>query len=66
MNTAQTTERLLTPREAADRLCISERKLWALTMPRGSLPCVRIARSVRYAVHDLDGFVARMTTTMDA
>jgi len=64
---ATTTEKLLTSREAADRLRISERKLWGLTMPRGSLPCVRIARSVRYSVEDLDAFVSKMrTTTIDA
>ncbi len=58
-----TKDKLLTPRQAAERLCISERKLWGLTMPRGELPCVRIARSVRYDGDDLDAFVAKMRTT---
>lgn len=66
MHTIEHTKLLVTPREAAERLSISERKLWDMAMPRGPLPCVRIARSVRYAVADLDQFVAQMRTTMDA
>ena len=40
---------LLKPREAAARLSISERQLWAQTCPRGPIPCVRIGSCVRYA-----------------
>jgi len=45
---------LLTPRQAAAALSISPRSLWAITTPRGDLPCARINRSVRYAVRDLE------------
>ncbi len=66
MNSTNAIKCLLTPRQAEERLSISERKLWGLTMPRGDLACVRIARSVRYAVEDLEAFVAKMRTTTDA
>lgn len=52
-------EKLLKPSEAAQRLSISERKLWGLSAPRGPLPCVRIGRSVRYAPADLDEYIHR-------
>lgn len=58
--------RLLTAREAAERLSICERKLWSLTVPRGRLPCVRIARSVRYSVDDLDEFIASLRSTAES
>lgn len=51
---------LLTPRQAAERLSISERKLWGLTAPRGPVPCVRIGRSVRYRAADLDGYAEQL------
>lgn len=51
-STPMTVARLTTARQAADILCISERKLWDLTN-RGEVPCVRIDRSVRYDVKDL-------------
>jgi excisionase family DNA binding protein len=47
---------LLTPRQAAAALSISERTLWQLTRDR-ALPCVRIGRSVRYARNDLLAFI---------
>ena len=43
---------LLNSREAARLLCISERTLWTM-MKSGSLPHVRIGRSVRYDRGDL-------------
>jgi hypothetical protein len=51
---------LLTPREAAGRLAISERSLWGISAPRGPLPVVRIGKSVRYAVADLAAYVDRL------
>jgi hypothetical protein len=51
------TVKLLKPPEAAQRLSISERKLWGLTVPRGPLRCVRIGRSVRYSPADLAEYV---------
>ena len=50
---------LLTPRDAAQTLAVCERSLWAMTAPRGPIPCVRIGRSVRYAIDDLRSFIER-------
>lgn len=49
---------LLTPREAAEALRISQRKLWGLTAS-GQIPCVRIGRSVRYQPNDLRTWIDR-------
>ena len=43
---------LVPPREAARLLSISPRKLWDLTAA-AEIPCVRIERSVRYSVSEL-------------
>ena len=40
----------LRPREAAKALGISPRTLWALSAPRGPIPCVRIGPGKRQAV----------------
>jgi excisionase family DNA binding protein len=47
---------LLTAREAARSLAISERKLWELTK-RKLIPCVRIGRAVRYSPLDLQAWI---------
>ena len=47
---------LLTPREAAEALRISERKLWGLTAS-GQIPSLRIGRSVRYDINDLRDWI---------
>jgi hypothetical protein len=47
---------LVTSRDAARMLSISERTLWSVTKQR-RLRCVRIGRAVRYAVGDLEAFV---------
>jgi len=47
---------LLTAREAAEELTISERTLWTLTKA-GEIPSVRIGRSVRYLPSDLSDYV---------
>jgi hypothetical protein len=49
---------LLTRREAAEALGVSQRFLWDLTAPRGPLPAIRlpgrgVSRSLRYDVRDL-------------
>ena len=50
---------LLTSRDAARALSISERTLWGLTQPRGPIPVVRVgSRLVRYAVADLEAWIA--------
>ncbi len=55
--TTEEQRKLLRPREAADRLTISERQLWAQTDPRGPIPCVRIGKSVRYSPDAIQRFI---------
>ncbi len=38
----------LRPKDAAKALGIGQRKLWALTQPRGPIPCVRVGTCVLY------------------
>ena len=52
---------LLTAREAADVLRISERTLWTLTQ-EGELPSVRVGRSVRYDQGDLAEWITSRKT----
>ncbi len=47
---------LLTPRQAAAALQLSERTLWALTK-RGEVRRLKINSSVRYDVKDLEAFI---------
>ena len=47
---------LLTPRETAEVLRISERTLWGLTAS-GQIPSLRIGRSVRYDINDLRDWI---------
>jgi excisionase family DNA binding protein len=51
---------LLTSREAAELLSISERTLWTLTKA-GSIAVVKIGGSKRYAISDLERFIANQT-----
>ena len=44
-------------KQAAEYLCISERKLWDLQKTQ-RIPAVRIDRSVRFDRDDLDTFIA--------
>jgi Helix-turn-helix domain len=57
---------LLTAREAAKALSVSERTLFSVSVPRGPLPVVRIGRAVRYCVADLQAFIEGRRTTRDA
>ena len=47
---------LLTPKQAAEVLGISPRKLWGLTAS-GRIPHIRIDRCVRYPVDDLQRWI---------
>lgn len=49
--------RLVRPRDAAQMLAISERKLWEISSPRGPVPCLRIGRVVRYDLADLRAWI---------
>ena len=51
--------KLLTAREAAARLGMSERKLFSLSAPRGPVGVLRDGRWVRYDPRDLDEFISR-------
>lgn len=57
-STSQTVPLLVTTKVAASLLSISERKLWELKKS-DTIPCVRIGKSVRFDVRDLDAFIAR-------
>ncbi|MHC4114377.1 MAG: helix-turn-helix domain-containing protein [Planctomycetota bacterium] len=48
--------KLMTSKQAAEYLCISERKLWDLQKLQ-RIPVVRIDRSVRFDRDDLDSFI---------
>ncbi len=62
--TADIQPKLLTPRQTASYLNISERKLWNLTND-GSIPCIRIGRAVRYSVSDLDSWIDSQRTAAE-
>ncbi|HEY4313831.1 MAG TPA: helix-turn-helix domain-containing protein [Pirellulales bacterium] len=47
---------LVTSKQAASMLAISERTLWQLTSD-GHLPAVRFGRTVRYDLSDLRAFI---------
>jgi excisionase family DNA binding protein len=47
---------LLTPKQAAAALSISERKLWELSR-LGTIKRLKIGASVRYALHDLEEWI---------
>lgn len=53
--------RLLTSKESANYLAISERKLWSMSKA-GGIPVVRFGRAVRYDVTDLDEFIQQAKT----
>ena len=49
---------LLTARDAARALAVSDRKLWSLKAS-GEIPCVRVGRAVRYDPRDLVAWIDR-------
>ncbi len=49
---------LLTPRDAARRLSLSEKTLYNYTKA-GQIPVVRIGRAVRYSLDDLKSWIQR-------
>ena len=57
---APTPPAILTRREAARFLSVSERQVWNLQND-GRLPHVRIGRSVRFRVSDLEAFIEART-----
>jgi len=63
MKPQQTESLSLRPREAAAALGISLRHLWALSAPRGDIPCVRVGhgkrKTVLYPVAHLQDWLRR-------
>jgi excisionase family DNA binding protein len=51
--------RVVNAQTAGRLLGVSRTTLWELSR-RGELPCLHIGRSVRWAVADIDAFIARM------
>jgi excisionase family DNA binding protein len=57
---------LLTARDAARALAISEKTLWSLTTPRGTIPALRVGeRSIRYSLAALEEWIARQPATAE-
>ena len=52
-----TMSKLITSKQAAEYLCICERKLWDLQKSQ-RIPAVRIDRAVRFDRDDIDAFIA--------
>ena len=57
MNSPAPVPLLLTPRQAAQMLAVSERKLWSLTHVEKAIPFVKCGRLTRYAMADLQAWV---------
>ena len=56
VNNLRVGQLLLTPRQAAEALQISERKLWGMKAS-GEIPHVLLGRSVRYPLADLQQWI---------
>ena len=52
-------ERLLTPREVADRLTIAEHTLALWRAERRHLPFIKIGRLVRYSEDEVEAFIEK-------
>jgi predicted DNA-binding transcriptional regulator AlpA len=64
--TDATVDRLaLRPKEAATALGISDKTLWSLTSPRGSVPCVRVGSRVLYFRHQLERWADEQAAQQD-
>ena len=58
MNEPSPVKLLLTPRQAAAALQLSERTLWELAR-RGEIQRLKINSSVRFDIKDLEAFIAK-------
>jgi excisionase family DNA binding protein len=58
MISTQNEKMLLTPRETAKALSICEKTLYALTKS-GELRAIKIGRSVRYSVDDINNWIRK-------
>ena len=59
MNEYYTPKKLMKSKQAAEYLCISERKLWDLSKS-GRIQTVRIDRAVRFDIADLNLFINQL------
>ena len=59
MSESHTSKKLMNCKQAADYLCICQRKLWDLSKS-GRIQTVRIDRAVRYDIADLDSFIEQL------
>lgn len=57
-DTTSPQKRLIKPRQGAEYLGISERKLWQMTKD-GRICAIKFDRVVRYDIADLDEFIAK-------
>ena len=57
---------LISAREAAAMLSVSEKHLWSNSTPRGPIPAVKIGNRVLYSPRDLEAWVARASQGVDA
>jgi predicted DNA-binding transcriptional regulator AlpA len=48
----------LSPAELADALGLSERTIWSITAPRGTLPAVKVGRRVVYPIAFVEKWLA--------
>ena len=62
---AKTFALLLSSEQAAEALAISPRKLWGMTAS-GEIPHVRLGRSVRYPIKDLQRWIEEHTKGGDS
>ena len=58
MNNTQ--PKLLTVKEVAELLSISQRTVWSMTNA-GEIPCVRIRKRVLYRLEHVQGFIDKQT-----
>jgi hypothetical protein len=52
---------LLSARDAAGALSVSQRTLWSMTQPRGAIPAIRLGARVLYSIDDLRRWIAQQT-----
>ncbi|MEX2171348.1 MAG: helix-turn-helix domain-containing protein [Pirellulales bacterium] len=57
MNDTTTNKMLLTAREAAELLGVSEKTLWNHSYPRGTVPIVRFGKTLRYSPDALQRWI---------
>ena len=58
METSTDKKLLYSASETARQLGVSQRTLWSLTTPRGSLPCIRLGSRCMYSRRQLESWIA--------